>query len=324
MKREILCVDAAVNVSRHYGRLRLARCVFGICLLLSNLAHGAAAIDEGRAAYSAGDYETAIRHWQALIERGRPEGLFFMGVMYAEGKGVEKDQARAFALYSEAAEKDFAPAQYNLANQYATGDGVDKDLHKAEHWWTRAAERGILPAQLNLGNMYYHGAAGEKDTARARKWLTLAATRGSAEAKQTLAKLDAEDGTASRTSAAPAAPARAATADAPAPGGIKREAWILNQPAHHYTIQILAAGTETQARDYIQQQDLASRVAYAESAAPGAPLFRIFYGSYETRELAEKALAALPRPITANSPWVRRFADVHKLTDRRHAARGAN
>ncbi len=322
MKTYLSTAAAAANTTPVGRYPRLARMVCGACfLLLATLAQGASAIDEGRAAYGAGDYDTAIRHWQALIERGRPEGMFFMGVMYAEGKGVERDPARAFALYSQAAEKGFAPAQYNLANQYATGEGVDQDLGKAEHWWTQAAERGLLPAQLNLGNMYYHGATGEKNIALAKKWLTLAAAQGSAEAKQTLAKLDMDDKSAPGPSTEPAVTAAADSATA---SGIRREAWVLSQPAHHYTIQILAAGTETQARDFIRQQSLTSRVAFIESAAQGAVLFRVFYGSYDNREQADKALAALPKALGANAPWVRSFAEVHKLTDRRHAARGAN
>jgi septal ring-binding cell division protein DamX len=292
-------------------------------LPLSTIAHSASAIDEGRAAYAAGDYTAAIGHWQKLIEEGRPEGVFFLGVMYAEGKGVAQDHTKAFALYTEAAEKDFAPAQYNLGNQYATGEGVTQDFSKAEFWWTKAAERGLVPAQVNLGNLYYHGAGGAKNAALARKWLTLAADKGSADAKQTLARLDAEEAAsrqAPKLSAAPAsndAPVRT-TAD-----GLRREAWVLAQPANHYTLQILAAGTDNLARDFIQQQGLASRTAYIESAAQGATVFRVFYGSYASRELADKALAALPRALSAGSPWVRSFAEVHKLVDRRHEARGA-
>lgn len=266
-------------------------------------------IDEGRAAYAAGDYNTALEKWQALIDQGRVEGLFFMGVMHAEGKGVERDPAKAFALYTAAAEKDHVPAQYNLANQYATGEGVAQDFSKAEYWWTKAAERGLLPAQVNLGNLYYHGAAGEKNPALARKWLSLAAAQGSADAKQTLARLDAEPAVAAAPIVTPA-------------DGLRREAWVLAQPEHHYTIQLLAAGADALARDFIQQQGLASRAAYIESAAQGAALFRVFYGSFAGRDQAEKALAALPRALTVNAPWVRTFAEVRKLVDHRHAQRG--
>lgn len=288
--------------------------------LLAVTAFGASAIDEGRTAYASGDYKAAIGHWEALIKEGRPEGLYFLGVMYAEGKGVAQDHAKAFALYTEAAEKDVAAAQYNLANQYATGEGVKQDFSKAEYWWSKAAERGLMPAQENLGNMYFHGAAGEKNAVLARKWLTLAAAQGSSNALETLAKLDAEEG---KTAKPPAATAVAEAGAPAASEALRREAWVLAQPELHYTIQILAAGADAVARDFIQQHGLASRAAYIESAAQGAAVFRVLYGSYASREQADKALAALPRALTAASPWVRAFAEVHKLVERRHAGRGA-
>jgi TPR repeat protein len=299
----------------------LARVICSACLLLlATTAHSASTLEEGRAAYASGDYKAAIGHWEALIKEGRPEGLFFLGVMYAEGKGVAQDHAKAFELYTEAAEKDFAPAQYNLANQYATGEGVKQDFSKAEYWWTKAAERGLMPAQENLGNMYYYAASGEKNAVLARKWLTLAAAQGSTAARQTLARLDAEEG---QNAKPPAEPAVAEASVPPAADALRREAWVLAQPERHYTIQILAAGADAVARDFIQQQGLANRASYIESAAQGGAVFRVFYGSYASRDQADKALAALPRALTAASPWVRTFAEVHKLVDRRHAERGA-
>lgn len=302
--------------SRWYARIVCGACLF----LLAVTAFGASAIDEGRAAYASGDYKAAIGHWEALIKEGRPEGLYFLGVMYAEGKGVAQDHAKAFALYTEAAEKDVVAAQYNLANQYATGEGVKQDFSKAEYWWTKAAERGLMRAQENLGNMHYHGAAGEKNPALARKWLSLAAAQGSSEAKATLARLDAEAGPSPEVAAEPAVAQDSVRA---AGDGLRREAWTLAQPAHHYTIQILAAASDALARDFIQQNGLASRAAYVESAAQSTAVFRVLYGSYASREQADKALATLPRALSTASPWVRTFAEIHKLVERRHAGRGA-
>lgn len=299
-------------------------------------AQGADAIEQGIAAHQTGDYKTAIEKWHELIKEGRPEGSFFLGIMYAEGKGVEQNHAKAFALYTTAAEMDFAPAQYNLGNQYATGEGVAMDLNRAESWWTKAAERGLVQAQTNLGNFYYHGVIRERNPALARKWLTLAAEQGSPHAKETLAKLDAEEAQAAAAAPAAEAPevnaadatriARATAApDAAAEAAetLRREAWVLAQPGNHYTIQILAAGTDDLAREFIKQQGLAAEAAYIESPGQSTAVFRVIHGSYTSRALADKALAALPRGVAANSPWIRSFAEVHKLVDRRHAKRGA-
>lgn len=301
-------------------------------LLITTVVFAAGAVDEGIAAFNAGDYKTAIEKWQALIQEGRPEGLFFMGVMYAEGKGIAQNHAKAFELYTEAAQKDHAPAQYNLANQYATGEGVTQDFSKAEYWWTKAAERGLVPAQINLGNMYYFGVAGEKNPELARKWLTLAAEKGSAEARETLTKLEAEAASSATTAPTVRVPAEPSAADTtirvpratrPSADALRREAWVLIQSSGSYTIQVLASADESVVREYIHQQGLFDRAAYIETPAQGGVVFRVIYGSYASRDLADKALAALPRAVIANSPWIRTFAELHKLVDRRHAERGA-
>lgn len=318
-----------------HGYRRLARLICLCCGLLCAAAASADAIQEGIAAHKAGDYKTAIEKWQALIQEGRPEGSFYMGVMYAEGKGVAQDHAKAFELYTVAAQLDFVPAQYNLGNQYATGEGVAQDLAQAEFWWTKAAERGLAPAQTNLGNFYYHGVIRERNPALARKWLTLAAEQGSPHAKETLARLDAEEAQAAAPTAAPAQTASAepatrtarvadaANVPAPAADALRREAWLLAQPAKHYTIQILATAVDAVARDFIQQHGLTATAAYIESQLQGNAVFRVIYGNYASRGEADKALAALPRALSANAPWVRSFAEMHKLVERRHAERGA-
>lgn len=325
----------------------------GACfLVLAGGSFGASVMDEGRAAYEKGEYKTAIEKWQILIDEGRPEGLFFMAVMYAEGKGVERNHVRAHQLYLEAAQKEHVSAQYNLGNQFAMGEGVARDFAKAEYWWSKAAESGLVRAQLNLGNFYFFGVTGEKNPVLARKWLILAANQGNSDAKETLDKLDAEapvaaaaPAPATQTAAAapvappaqdPGAPPDAGTPlaeserrsppEAASPASahtLRREAWVLAQPAGHFTIQVLATGTDALAQEFIRKNGLAAGAAFIESTSQGNSVFRVLHGSYPSREQAEKALVALPRAISANSPWVRAFAEIHKLVDRRYAQRGA-
>jgi septal ring-binding cell division protein DamX len=384
--------------SLRYHAMRLLQIPLLVVLsLVASFAAGASLVDEGRAAFSAGDYATAIARWQALIRQGRPEGSFFLGVMYAEGKGVARNHAMASELYTNAAQKNYPPAQYNLGNQYAMGEGVNQDFSKAEYWWKMAAESGLVQAQINLGSLYLHGVTGAKNLPLAKKWLTLAADQGSEHAKELLGKLDAAtpaEAPPTVAAAQPAAPAATPAPDAPAaqpsepadiatttataetpthhaavtavtaqaapsaatpsttadaapteppvqptvapptgapaataapapPDTLHREAWVLAQPANHFTIQVLAASGDTIARDFIEQNDIAAQAAYIEGAAKGSTVFRIIYGNYGSRDEADKALTAMPPAMRENSPWVRTFGDMHKLVDRRYADRGA-
>ena len=53
---------------------------------------------DGMWAYIANDYATALREFKPLAEQGHPDAQYYMGVMYAFGKGVQKDQV--FVVFS--------------------------------------------------------------------------------------------------------------------------------------------------------------------------------------------------------------------------------
>ena len=69
-------------------------------------------------------------------------GCFDLGWMYANGRGVEQDEAKAVELYRAAAEQGWAPAQFNLGLMYANGQGVEQDEAKAVELYRAAAEQG--------------------------------------------------------------------------------------------------------------------------------------------------------------------------------------
>ena len=62
--------------------------------------------------------------------------------MYAEGKGVSKDEAEAVRWYRLAADQGHAEAQYFLGIMYADGRGVSKDEAEAVRWYRLAGGPG--------------------------------------------------------------------------------------------------------------------------------------------------------------------------------------
>src|SRR5450432_3229160 len=91
----------------------------------------------------------------------------------------------------KAANKDWSPAQFELAVMYCQGQGLPRDLPRAIHWYELAAEMGHRYAQYNLGIMQYKGQGCVPDKAKAISWLREAAAQGIAEAKAVLAKIEA-------------------------------------------------------------------------------------------------------------------------------------
>ena len=79
-------------------------------------------------------------------------------------------------LFSLAEQSD-AEAQYNLGVRYENGRGVRKNQQKAFWWWRVAAEQGEAFAQDALGVIYYYGTGVPKDYGLAYKWYNLAAAQ---------------------------------------------------------------------------------------------------------------------------------------------------
>ena len=81
-----------------------------------------------------------------------------------------------------ASEVDYPEALHNLGVLYCEGRGVERDMDKAVEMWYRAAEKGYELSQLNLGIMYLS----EENTEEAVKWLKKASEKGNDEARSIL------------------------------------------------------------------------------------------------------------------------------------------
>ena len=121
-----------------------------------------------------------------LAEKGDPSAQHNLGLMYANGSGVGKDEAEAVKWYRKAAEQGNAAAQNDLGVMYAKGSGVEKDEVEAFKWYQKAAEQGLASAQTNLGAMYADGSGVEKDDKEAVKFFRKAAEQGNTAAQYNL------------------------------------------------------------------------------------------------------------------------------------------
>lgn len=84
-------------------------------------------------AYARGDYDTAIKHYQALAEEGDPNASIILGTMYEQGKGTEADKATAYAWYKKAAEIDEDDQRgKELMNLLEQTSMTEEDMAEAE------------------------------------------------------------------------------------------------------------------------------------------------------------------------------------------------
>jgi len=134
-------------------RQSISRALLGASLAFLSVPAIAAAIDDGQAAYNAGDYATALRLWRPLAEQGNARAQNNLGVMYENGKGVAQDVIEAVRWYRLAAVQGYGGAQYDLGLAYAIGrGGVRRDPVRAYMWFSLAAQSlsgdtGTLVAQ---------------------------------------------------------------------------------------------------------------------------------------------------------------------------------
>lgn len=106
---------------------------------------------------------------------------------YIEGKGVEKDEARGFALLKKAAEAGNPIASFRLAVKALSGE--TPDLLAGYGHLLAAANGNLVEAQNELGLLYISGKLAVADSAAGTAWLTRAAQNGYAQAQNNLATL---------------------------------------------------------------------------------------------------------------------------------------
>lgn len=81
--------------------------------------------------------QSAASWYKKAIRASHPLAMFSLAFMYRDGDGVPEDERQCIKLLKEAAELDFAPAQFELGLHYKE-NGI---LKLARKWWLRAAEQ---------------------------------------------------------------------------------------------------------------------------------------------------------------------------------------
>ena len=110
---------------------------------------------KGLSAYETGYYSDAYNIWEPLAELNHIKSQYYLGRLYAEGKGVLQNNSIAVEWYRKAAKQGHPEAQQKLGAMYQRGLGVSRDYEEAEKWYLKAIERGssatiALLNELNL------------------------------------------------------------------------------------------------------------------------------------------------------------------------------
>jgi TPR repeat protein len=90
---------------------------------------------------------------QRAAKQGNVQAKYDLAMMYALGKGVERDRRKAFNLFHEAARKGHAKAKYCVAVNFEKGLGVKPQAELARYWYKLAAKAGNTQAIVKLANL---------------------------------------------------------------------------------------------------------------------------------------------------------------------------
>ncbi|MEO0999903.1 MAG: tetratricopeptide repeat protein [Pseudomonadota bacterium] len=122
-----------------------------LALLLILLATPARAdLDDARDLMEAGRYAEAMDELRLAARSGNAEAEERIGILYAMGLGVPRDDARAFEWYLRAAMKGHPGAQSGVGWYYETGRGMPApDLIRAYMWYVLSAIGGDPDAAMS-------------------------------------------------------------------------------------------------------------------------------------------------------------------------------
>ena len=113
--------------------------------------------EKGMRAYRNGNLIEAMK----LLEKSASQGYAPAQTTLAYILDQAEENKRAFNLFKQAAEKNYAAAQFGLGNMYAKGEGTEKNIKLAGQWIQKSAQQNYTPAMrayayaLEFGNLSF-------------------------------------------------------------------------------------------------------------------------------------------------------------------------
>jgi TPR repeat protein len=126
------------------------------------------------------DFAKAADNFQKAMERGDSSGAGFLGECYLYGKGVPKDEKHAIELLETGAKNGDHHAMTVLGDCYVRGQGVPRNSAEAFRLYSQAVKFGYGDAMGNLGVLYMKGDGVGQDPQRALELFRSGAKQGNA------------------------------------------------------------------------------------------------------------------------------------------------
>lgn len=132
----------------------------------------------GRAYECEDDLFDAAVWYRRAADRGNAAAQNNLGALYADGKGVPRDDNEAFKLFLRAATAGLAPAQMNVGIMFGRGSGTRRSDEAAANWFAKAVSHKYYAAFTALGKLYLHGRGVARNDEHAFRLFLTAAEHG--------------------------------------------------------------------------------------------------------------------------------------------------
>lgn len=135
------------------------------------------------------NYAQATENYQLAAQAKDAIGLYDLGLIYQDGKGVPVDAVKAHDYMQQSANLGYSKAMTQLANLYFNGINKARDEQQALSWYKKAAAMGDSAALYQLGLFAETGVATKLDFAAAVSYYQQAANLGNEKAQLALARM---------------------------------------------------------------------------------------------------------------------------------------
>lgn len=125
--------------------------------------------------------EVGVPLIRKAAEAGYREAKFYLGILYYNGRGVQKDPKEALFWLRKASEAGDYNAVLVAAGMIGSGDGVKKDTREALRMTRAAADAGDARAMLMIGAALLQSDRPEKVEEEVWFWLNRASAAGDPE-----------------------------------------------------------------------------------------------------------------------------------------------
>ena len=135
------------------------------------------------------DVNEAIKYWEKASNKGYAKASHNLGLVFSDGKKIEKDETKARTYFELAASQGYCRAYIDLGDLYNTTTSSREDLIKAINYYEKAFQSGIPEGAHKIGCIYDSDNAIETDYSKAASYFAKAKNQGYLESQSRLGAL---------------------------------------------------------------------------------------------------------------------------------------